>query len=793
MSEDQIKFFINDKEVSAPNGTMIIEAADQYDIDIPRFCYHKKLSIAANCRMCMVEVEKAPKPLPACATPVAEGMKVYTKSPLALDAQKGTMEFLLINHPLDCPVCDQGGECELQDVAMGYGKDVSRYIEQKRVVPDKELGPLVSTDMTRCIHCTRCVRFGSEVAGLRELGATGRGEFMEIGTYVERALSSELSGNVIDVCPVGALNAKPSRMTARSWEMLQAPTISPHDSVGSNIYVHILRDEAMRVVPRENEELNETWISDRDRFSYEGLNTQERAHFPMLKNENKWSTADWDASLERVTEILEAHQPEDIGVLAAPHSTVEELYLLQKIFRGLNVQNIDHRLQQIDFSDQASMPLFPYLGQTVQELEKNDSILLIGSNIRLEQPILAHRMRKASLRGCKIIALNSQQYDFYFKNQSTWNLAPQFWVNALAEIVRCAGEQSLRNIPSALRECIEQADYSNRAQEIFNQLSRANNSSVILGAIHEGHPHASNLRALGNLIAKFTDSKFGLLASSGNSAGAWLSGMLPHRQVAGREAKIAGMHTIEMLDTKRKVYVLFNVEPEFDCADANLALNAIQGAQDVIVFTPYVTEQIKAYANVILPIATFAETEGTFVNTEGRWQSVNSVVKAPEDARPAWRVLRVLANKLGLAEFQYQSSKEIRDELRKLLMMQSKFNSELKNMDHITSVVSNGSLYRVSSMPVYGIDNVVRRAKSLQETIYEQQPFISMCKEQAQELDILDQDTVRVIQGAQESILPLQIDQTLPMQCVWIQKSAKEIDSLGSSIAPVEVRRNSNA
>ena len=415
MPEETVQLFINDKEVSAPKGAMVIEVADQHDVDIPRFCYHKKLSVAANCRMCMVEVEKAPKPLPACATPVADGMKVYTKSPLALDAQKSTMEFLLINHPLDCPVCDQGGECELQDVAMGYGEDVSRYTERKRVVPDKELGPLVSTDMTRCIHCTRCVRFGKEIAGLSELGATGRGEFMEIGTYIERSLTSELSGNVIDVCPVGALNAKPSRMHARAWEMLQSASISPHDGVGSNIYMHTLRNHVIRVVPRENDEVNETWIADRDRFSYEGLRS-ERAEQPMIKDDRGWQSLDWDSCLDRVAEQLKSFQADEIGVLASPHSTLEEMYLLQKIFRKLNVQNIDHRTRQIDFTDQQSMPLFPYLGQSLESLENNRAIFLIGCDIRTEQPMLAHRIRKAAT--CKTFSLNAKDYDFLFENDS---------------------------------------------------------------------------------------------------------------------------------------------------------------------------------------------------------------------------------------------------------------------------------------------------------------------------------------------------------------------------------------
>ena len=789
MSEETVQIFINDKELSAPKGAMIIEVADQYDIDIPRFCYHKKLSVAANCRMCMVEVEKAPKPLPACATPVAEGMKVYTKSPLALDAQKGTMEFLLINHPLDCPVCDQGGECELQDVAMGYGADVSRYIERKRVVPDKELGPLVSTDMTRCIHCTRCVRFGAEIAGIRELGATGRGEFMEIGTYVERSLSSELSGNVIDVCPVGALNAKPSRMHARSWEMVQTASIAPHDSVGSNIYVHTLRNKAMRVVPRENNAINETWISDRDRFSYEGLYSCDRTTQPMLKEERGWQVYDWDTCLEQVAKKLKAFQAEEIGVLAAPHSTLEEMYLLQKIFRKLGVQNIDHRTRQQDFTDQSSMPLFPYLGQTIDEIENNNAIFLIGSDIRVEQPMLAHRMRKASKKSCKVSSLNAQNHDFLFVNQDTWNCAPQRWVSALAEIAKHADSNAIQKLPEQLKDLINQASASEQSRSIFELLKTSESSSVLLGAIADSHPQASVLRVLASFIADVTDSNFGIIAQAGNTAGAWLSGMVPHRLPAGNKNDSSGLNVADMLINTRKAYILFNLEPEFDFAHAPIAINAMQNADYVVMFTPYATEQMQGYADAILPIATFAETDGTYVNAEGRWQSAVKSTSAPDEARPGWRVLRVLANKFGFEDVQYQTCQEINNELKAQFESDIEFDSRLTDLSRVNLTIDKGGLFRVSSTPIYAVDNIVRRANSLQNTVYEMQPYIAMCEQQAQDLDVLNQTKVRVVQGNKETTLPLQINQAIPMQCVWIQKSALQSDLLGVAIAPVEIQR----
>ncbi len=791
MPENLIQLFINDQEVYASKGAMLIEVADQYDIRIPRFCYHRKLSVAANCRMCMVEVEKVPKALPACATPVAEGMKVYTRSPAALDAQKSTMEFLLINHPLDCPVCDQGGECELQDIAMGYGEDISRYTERKRVVVNKELGPLVSTDMTRCIHCTRCVRFGSEIAGIRELGATGRGEFMEIGTYVERSLSSELSGNVIDVCPVGALNAKPSRMQARSWEMLQSSGVAPHDGVGSNIYMHVLRNRVMRVVPRENDTLNEVWISDRDRFSYEGLHAPDRTMQPRVKGDHGgWQDSDWSGSLDQVARRIMQYPVEQVGVLAAPHSTLEELYLLQKLFRRLNIQNIDHRVRQTDFTDQESMPLFPYLGQTIESIERNDTIFLIGCDVRFEQPMLAHRMRKAAARGCQVVALNPCDFDFLFASQGTWNLAPQQWLYALAEIAKCIPGNALQQLPPALREIVERVSISHYAQHIFDLLNRAEQqASVFIGAIAEAHPQASALRAMGNFISNHTNTNFGILPQAGNSAGAWLCGMLPHRLPAGAPSRNRGLTVAEMLAQPRQVLVLFNLEPEFDFASAPAAVQAVQEAEFVVMFSPYATESMQDYADVILPIATFAETEGTYVNAEGRWQTVSKAVAPPGQARPAWRVLRVLANTLGFEEFSYQSSQQVLEEIRVQFEQETTFESNLYELRDVNTQATRGGVYRVSGTPVYAVDNIVRRADSLQKTLYEQPPHIAMCEQQARELGVLNEKKVRVIQEGREMMLELRLDAALPMSCVWIQKSARHMDTLGKVIAPVEIQR----
>ncbi|MDZ7737198.1 MAG: NADH-quinone oxidoreductase subunit NuoG [Gammaproteobacteria bacterium] len=445
MSEDTVTIEVNGRSLPARKGQMVIEVTDANDIYIPRFCYHKKLSVAANCRMCLVEVEKAPKPLPACATPVSDGMKVFTRSKLAIDAQKGVMEFLLINHPLDCPICDQGGECELQDLAMGYGRDVSRYNEGKRVVKDKDIGPLVQTEMTRCIHCTRCVRFGDEIAGLRELGATGRSEHMEIGTYVEKTMVSELSGNVIDLCPVGALTDKPFRYSARAWEMVQRPSIAPHDSVGSNLHFHVKGQIVKRTVPAENECINEVWLADRDRYSCEGLHSPERLQAPMIKQNGEWHEVDWEIALEQVRDrlqtVIDRGGAGTVAGLAAPWSTLEELYLFQKLLRGIGIPHIDHRLRQHDFRDDDAVPVYPGLGQSIADLQEIDTALLIGAWPRKEQPLINHRLRKAALKGARVMAVNSVDFDQNFDFAATCIVAPSQMVNTLAGIAAVLVEQ----------------------------------------------------------------------------------------------------------------------------------------------------------------------------------------------------------------------------------------------------------------------------------------------------------------------------------------------------------------
>ena len=649
-----VEIEIDGKVLEAEPGSMIIEAADKAGIYIPRFCYHKKLSVAANCRMCLVDVEKAPKPLPACATPVMAGMKVSTCSEKAKDAQRSVMEFLLINHPLDCPICDQGGECELQDLSLGYGKDISRYSEGKRSVDDNNLGSLIATEMTRCIHCTRCVRFGQEIAGIKELGMTGRGEHARITTYIEHSLTSEISGNIIDLCPVGALTSKPYRFTARAWELNQHASIAPHDCLGSNIYVHTLRQQIMRVGPRENDSINETWLSDRDRFSYLGLNSDARLTKPMIKVDNEWQETDWQTALTKVTaslhQIVEQHGGEQMAAIMSPSSTAEEFYLLQKIMRGLGSNNIDHRLHQIDCRDDNYLGLFPKLEIPLQAIEKQNAIFLVGSNIKREQPLAWHRLRKASLAGTNVSSLNAVNYDVRFNQQTQIVTSPVNFLTNLLGIAKALSELNSVSLPAETKALLQDINSSNEQSAIASTLHSAEQGLILLGAIAHNHPQAAALRQVTNLIAHLSNTKLGYLTEGANSAGAWLAGAIPHRESAG-EAVSNGLSVNKAFEKQLKAYLLFNIEPQLDCVDTHQAENALKNAECVVAFSPFKTNSLLKYADIILPMAAFAETSGTFINVEGHWQSFAAANPAPGETRPAWKILRVLGNFLHLAGF----------------------------------------------------------------------------------------------------------------------------------------------
>ncbi|HEU5398190.1 MAG TPA: NADH-quinone oxidoreductase subunit NuoG, partial [Gammaproteobacteria bacterium] len=634
MADELVNIEIDGKPAKARKGEMIIQVADREGAYIPRFCYHEKLSVAANCRMCLVEQEKVGKPVPACATPVMEGMKVFTRSVRAIAAQRATMEFLLINHPLDCPICDQGGECELQDLAMGYGRDISRYTEQKRVVKDEDIGPLVSTDMTRCIHCTRCVRFGQEIAGIQEMGGTGRGENLRIGTYIGKAVNHELSGNIIDLCPVGALNSKPFRNRGRGWEMAQVETVAPHDCLGSNVYAHVLRGRYMRAVPKINEALNETWLSDRDRFSYAGIDSEDRLLKPMVKKGGKWQETDWETALEAAVNGLRenlAKGGDAVGVLATPSATAEELYLLQRLARGIGIPNIDVRLRQADFRDDAAEPLFPWLGQDVQAFETLESALLIGSNPRKEVPLLAHRLRKAALKGGAIMFLNPRRYETLHAVAAYALASAQELPAALAAVLKATGKP----VPAYLKDFVAAQKPDAEQTKIAEQLAKGERKAVLLGHIALRHPAYADLRAIAAALAEATGAKLGYLSEGANSAGAWLAGAVPHRNVGGRALDKPGRNARAMLEVPRSAYLLLGTEPELDCWDGAQALKALKDAKQVVAITSYVSDAMRQYASVLLPAAAYGETSGTYVNAEGRWQSFTGVVKPLGEARPA--------------------------------------------------------------------------------------------------------------------------------------------------------------
>jgi len=706
---DVVNVEVDGKACQGKKGQMIIHVTDAQNAYVPRFCYHDKLPIAANCRMCLVEVEKAPKPLPACATPIGEGMKIFTKSPKAIGAQKATMEFLLINHPLDCPICDQGGECELQDLAMGFGRDAARFTERKRVVKDKDLGPLVSTDMTRCIHCTRCVRFTYEIAGFQELGTTGRGEHMEIGTYIERAVEHELSGNIIDLCPVGALNSKPFRYRARGWEMTQAALISPHDGVGTNLFGHVLRGKLMRVVPRTNEAINETWIADRDRYSYEGVYSADRLSAPMVREGGEWKQVSWEVALETAAKGLKAAGAE-LATLASPSSTVEELYLLSRLTRALGSANIDHRLRQADFRDQDSDPAAPGLGGlAIAAIDQLDALLVVGSNLRREAPVLAHRVRKAARAGAKVAFVNPARYDYLFPVAAYLESKPASQLADLAAIYAAALDGAAA--APHLASLVAGAQVNTAHRSIAAALKSGAKRAVWLGALALRHPAYADLRAVAAGIAQATGATLGTLAEGGNAAGAYLAGVVPHRDAAGLKPAVAGKSARDMLASPQKTYLLFGgTEPWADSLALD-ALKALAGSQFVIAATPYADETLKSVAHVLLPISTFAETSGTYVNLEGLWQSFTGAAKPLGEARPGWKVLRVLGNLANVAQFDYQSSQEVREEL--LVRCADVAHGSYAGSHKVAGALADA---RVVDVPMYSVDAVLRRAPSLQRT-----------------------------------------------------------------------------
>jgi NADH-quinone oxidoreductase subunit G len=774
-----LKVTIDGRETEVQNGATVMDAANGLGIYIPHFCYHKKLSIAANCRMCIVQIEKAPKPQPACATPVTDGMKVFTRSDYAREAQNGVMEFLLINHPLDCPICDQGGECALQDLAVGYGKSASRYTEEKRVVLNKNLGPLISTDMTRCIHCTRCVRFGQEVAGIMELGMIGRGEHAEIISFVGRTVDSELSGNVIDLCPVGALTSKPFRYTARTWELSRRKSVSPHDSLGSNLIVQVKQNRVMRVVPLENEELNECWLSDRDRFSYEGLNSEERLLRPMLKEGGRWREVDWQVALEHVARVLSEirfkYDPQEIGALASPHSTLEEMALLAKLMRAMGSDNIDFRLRHSDFSADGKRAGVPWLGMKVADLGQLDRTLVIGSFLRKDHPLVASRLRHAAKRKSQINILHCADDDLLMPVANKAIVRPSELAGMLAQVVKAVAQAKQKPVPAGLAGI----EAGPEAKAIAASLASGQNVGVLLGNLAAQHPQAAQLQFLAQELAGLLGARFGLLGEAANSIGGYLAGCVPSG---------GGLNSKTMLEQPRRAYLLLNAEPDFDCHDPHTAIKAM-GAADLVVALAAYRSFAADYADVLLPIAPFTETSGTFVNCEGRMQSFNAVVKPLGEARPAWKVLRVLGNLMSLAGFDYETTEAIRDETCRPESVGDRLDNRLTGLDLRLDPTGADDLQRVADVPVYFGDPIVRRAASLQRTRDALPPRAWVGSALAQKLGLKAGERVRVRQGDGEAVVEIGIDERLPADCVRLAAAHRHTTNLGPMFGPVSVER----
>lgn len=754
---------LDGKKVDAAPGSTILEVALKEGKYIPHFCYHKKLSIAANCRMCLVEVEKAPKPLPACATPITEGMKIHTASKVAIEAQNGVMEFLLINHPLDCPICDQGGECQLQDLSVGYGRSGTRFEEEKRAVTNKELGPLVTTEMTRCIHCSRCVRFTDEIAGYQELGMSYRNNHVEIMPFIGKTVNSELSGNIIDICPVGALTSKPFRHQYRSWELSRRKSIAPHDGLGSNIVAQVDKyHKVVRVLPLENENVNECWLSDRDRFSYEGLYHEERITEPMIKQDGKWIKVDWETAINYCAKSLKGvindHGTSTVGALASPSSTTEELYLLQKLMRSLGVNNIDSRLSRSDFALDGKEVGTNYFGNSMDELTSSKSIFVIGSILREEQPLLAHRIRNAVKQGAKLSYLNVMAEDLLCKVDNQITRDPREIAYFLAEVLKAIGSTDID---------LSNVEISEEAKTVAVGLK---GSYIVLGEVAKSLPNYSEILVLANYLAKHIEGKLGVLSGRANEVGASLVGFVPTHGVFGESAK-DGMNVSQMLNSELKAYVLLNTELEQDTYNADLALKALKKSQSVTVMSAYINEKMKDYADVILPITPFTETAGSYVNMYGAWQKFNGVTKPLGDSKPGWKVIRVLANQLSLSGFEYNNIEEVRSELTNLDDLKKLLSNEATVAVTINKPTLDG-LVRFGIQGIYNTDSITRRSHSLQDTYHAKLPVFSVSQKLADKLGLID--SVYARQNGLDGKFNLAISNDLPETVVLLATSSSD-------------------
>ncbi|NYT23149.1 NADH-quinone oxidoreductase subunit G [Alcaligenaceae bacterium] len=774
-----VEVTIDGIKTDVPEGSMVIQAAHKLGVYVPHFCYHKKLSIAANCRMCLVDVEKAPKALPACATPVTNGMVVHTRSEKAVAAQNSVMEFLLINHPLDCPVCDQGGECQLQDLAVGYGKSASRYQEAKRVVVGKNMGPLISTDgMQRCIHCTRCVRFGEEIGGIMEIGMVNRGEFSEITTFLGKSVESELSGNVIDLCPVGALLSKPYKMSARPWELARRRTVSPHDSLGANLIAQVKLDRVKRVVPFENEDVNECWISDRDRYSYEGLYTEDRLLHPMIRGEDGgWREASWSDALQIVVQtinmIREEFGAEQVGALGSPLATTEELSLLARLTRALGSENVDFRLRQSDDAFDQALAGVPWLGMPVADLNEVDRVLVVGSFLRKDHPLMAQRLRQAAKRGTEIFFIDSAADDPLFPVAGRLTVAPSAIPNVLAEVAVALAAAGGQAVPAAFAG----VQVSEAARGMAASLASGQRAAVLIGNMASASKQASLLAANASEVARLAGARLGFLVEGGNTVGGYLAGATPRN--GGRTAA-------RMLAEPLKAYLVLHAEPSMDANDGARALQVLKDSGFAVALTSY-RSAAEDWADVMLPVSPFTETSGTFVNAEGRAQAFKAAAAPLGDTRPAWKVLRVLGNFFELQGFDEESSETVRDAVI-AGGIEGRLSNEIKAAPGLAATAAEG-LERVTDVPIYRTDAIVRRAASLQETSASQSPRARMAAATLARLGVESGDAVRITSQRGQVSLPALLDDTVAAGCVRIAAAFPETLMLGGAEGQLNVER----
>ncbi len=788
-----INIEVDGQTLEANPGQMLIEVTDQAGIHIPRFCYHPKLSIAANCRMCLVDVEKAPKPLPACATPVNDGMVVRTQSERARSAQNGTMEFLLINHPLDCPICDQGGECPLQDQSIEYGANASRYHENKRQVKNDDIGPLIATWMTRCIQCTRCVRFSEEIAGVMELGMVGRGEHSMIKTHPDgeatpdqvgaalcSSVNSEVSGNVIELCPVGALTARPSKYAARVWEMQNHAQISPHDCVGANLNVQTLRGEIIRAMVRENHQVNGYWLADRDRYGYESVYADTRLKRPMIKDQSGWREVGWETALRHAAAGLNTVKQRDgatkMGALANPSRTVEELFLLQKLMRVLGSDNVDHRLRQDDFRDDLLAPLYPGSELEIIQFESLDRVLLLGSNIRKEQPLLGVALRQAAVNNAaSISAINMLDYDFHFPLANTHIVSPGDMVTSLANVAVAVSGITGVSLDADIQKRATDTNAQEQAIAASLLSGDAKNKAIIMGASALNHFEASALSAISAWICEQIGAKLVKLPEA-NSAGAWLAGCVPHRAEHGKEVAKTGLNAKAMLAKPLSAYLLYDLEPGLDASRSGEALSSLETADFVVQCAAFVSDEAMNYADVLLPIAHYTENSGTYINCEGRVQASRAAADPFGEARPGWKVLRVLGNYLELEGFDYIDLADVQDDY--VLGDEQIVSQSGASVNDSPVKIDSKAIYRYVETPMYRLDASLRHAAALQQTMDTPTPAVGLNEKTLVGLGLAAGAEVSVRQGEIELKLLLELDNRLPDNQAFIPAGYAETSSL---------------